>query len=214
MAKPVGPKSHRKGGKAKKERPVTQEPVRMCVVTREPYEASQLIRLAVSPEGEAVVDYHGKLSGRGAWVYPEKERLLKLEKHPGLLAKALEVESLRTEGLLEQVRVANHKHTLDLLSLAARAGLIASGADQLEDAVRGGQVSCVIAAADASPRSVEALQSLIASREVAVPLYASSLDKEALGHQIGKGPRALVGLRPANLTKALQLQLQRAGSLR
>ena len=43
-------------------------PMRSCVVTREKYPKSELIRVVRTPEGNIVIDETGKQNGRGAYL--------------------------------------------------------------------------------------------------------------------------------------------------
>ncbi len=180
----------------------------MCVVTRERHRTADLVHLVALEDQSVAVDRSGKLEGRGAWVRADKETLLALEKRGSPLARALKTD-IRTEGLLDRVRASNLAYILDLLSLASRAGRLASGSDQAETAAKAGEIVAFIVASDASAKSVEA-----ATATRGLPVYALPLDREALGLRIGKGPRAVVGLRPGGPTSPLVEQLRRMALLR
>ena len=62
----------------------------MCVVTREKYPKSELIRVVKSPTGEVIVDPSGKANGRGAYLKKDKEVFLKAKKNK-ILDRQLEV---------------------------------------------------------------------------------------------------------------------------
>ncbi len=64
--------------------------MRMCVVTREKYPKSELIRVVKSPTGEVIVDPSGKANGRGAYLKKDKEVFLKAKKNK-ILDRQLEV---------------------------------------------------------------------------------------------------------------------------
>ena len=184
-------------------------PVRMCVVSRERRRTSDLLHLVPLPDGTLAFDRTGKLDGRGAWVTADRATIEGLEARPGPLRRALERE-VRVHGLLEAARAANQAHLLDLLSLAARAGRLSSGAEQVDASARSGQLVGLLLASDASPKSVEAAR----KHAVEVPVWVLSLDREALGLRIGKGPRAVVGVRPGGPAAALVEQLRRMALLR
>jgi len=71
------------------------EPIRTCIGTGEKLPKKQLIRLVRIPNGDVIIDIHGKTSGRGANIKPSLEafdlavkknainRALKLEKPIG-----------------------------------------------------------------------------------------------------------------------------------
>ena len=80
---------------------------------------------------------------------------------------------------------------LQLLSLAQRAGKVASGEFKTEEAVKGGQASLVIIASDASDNTKKKFSDMCSFRKVPVIVYS---DKEELGHYIGKEFRATLAV--------------------
>jgi predicted RNA-binding protein YlxR (DUF448 family) len=172
-----------------------------------------LVRLVADENGAILVDKRGKLPGRGVWILPTAATLTLAESRPGVLAKALDIPKCTTNGLKEQIRALLLERVLDLLSLAARAGLIASGEYQLAAATSPSAQTtppALLAALDASPQTV-------ASARARCPdaiFLTLPLDKEQLGHRIGKGPRAVIALRPGSVTSSLLQQLPRLEELR
>ncbi|NLB91474.1 MAG: YlxR family protein [Clostridiales bacterium] len=65
-------------------------PMRMCVGCREMKPKKELLRVVKTPEGEILLDFSGKVSGRGAYVCPNKECLERAVKQKQL-DRALEV---------------------------------------------------------------------------------------------------------------------------
>lgn len=80
---------------------------------------------------------------------------------------------------------------LRLLGLAARAGALIYGTDQVRRAVRAGRVRLAIVASDISENTSEKLRPLLSSREVAV---IDGPDRGDLGALVGKGPLSVVGV--------------------
>lgn len=186
-------------------------PIRTCVVTRESGPPEALVRVVLGPDGRVEVDYRAKLGGRGAWLLPRRDVIATAEAKPGILARALDAEgACDVTGLLDRVRAANERVVGELLSLSARAGALASGGEQVQAAVRAGEVLGLVVASDASPQSLEAA---VGSR-ADLAIWRVPWDREALGHRIGKGARAIVGLRPAAPTRALADQLRKMHDLR
>lgn len=186
--------------------------MRTCVVTHEALAQRDLLRL-VAVEGHALVDRSGKLPGRGAWVKPERAAVERLVQKPGMLGRALELESpgaLVTSDLLEQARAVTAASVLDLLSLAARSGCLASGGDSATAAVRAGEALALLVASDASEQSVASVRGARPELEV----FALPLDRESLGHKIGKGARAVVAVKRGGPATALIHQLRRTEALR
>ena len=86
-------------------------PMRMCVGCREMKEKRDLIRIVRTPDGEAVLDPTGKISGRGAYVcrqaeclkrsirQKQLERQLEITLTPEIIdALTTEMDRLGTEG--------------------------------------------------------------------------------------------------------------------
>lgn len=161
-----------------------------------------------APDGQVFVDYRGKLPGRGAWVTPSRAAFEKLEQHPRILVRPLRGPVVTT-GLLDQARAANAKALRNALSLCARAGLLTGGKDGVRKAIASGRTRAVLLADDCSPRLAEDL----AKRVGQTPIYTLPLDRAALGHQIGKGPRAALAVLTGKPSKVLLRELARCEGL-
>ncbi len=186
---------------------------RTCVITRESLPPEALVRICVDPDGRAAVDLRGKAGGRGAWLVPTRAAFEAAEARPEKLRRALKTEGLVVEGLLAAAQEAVLRQVLDLLSLAARAGALASGGDQVDEALAAVQEGAnvgVIFPDDASARSVEDVRRSAGE----LPCFTLPVTREALGHRIGKGPRAAVVLRRASVTMALVRELRKMEGLR
>jgi predicted RNA-binding protein YlxR (DUF448 family) len=178
------------------------------VVTGEERPADELIRLVLGPDGQLEVDYGRRAGGRGCSVVPTRAAVAAVERNPGIAARVLKAPVAGAAGLLDRVRAANLRATLDLLSLSARSGLAVSGADAVRGAVRAGQAIALIRASDASEQSVaDALGG------AAVEVFALPLTREALGARVGKGARAMVALRRGAAATALVKELRRGVGL-
>ncbi len=195
--------------KSKRPAPTGEGPIRTCVVTRESGPPEALVRVVLGPDGTVEVDYRARLGGRGAWLLPRRDVIATAEAKPGLLARMLHVENCTTTGLLDRVRAANERAVGDLLSLSARSGALASGGEQVTSAVRAGELLGIAVASDASQSSLDAARG---DRDIQV--WTLPWDRETLGHRIGKGSRAIVGLRVSAVTRALAEQLRRMQDLR
>lgn len=205
MARAPGQKARRSPREKKRAAGV---PIRTCVVTREEKPASELLRVVAGPENEAAIDANGKLPGRGAWVTPTRASFEAIVAKPQALRHALEAPDLRVDSLLAQARALSQRGVLDMLSLSARCGGLVSGADALER-LGPGKALAMIVASDASPKAVEA-----AAAALGAEVFPLELDKEALGHRIGKGPRAVVALMPCAPGRRLLVELRRTLALR
>ena len=186
------------------------EAERTCVVTREVAAPEHLLRICVGPDGLAWPDWRARAGGRGAWLRPRRDVLELAEAKPAILRRALDAPELGTAGLLERARATNFKVVLDLLSLCSRAGALAGGAEQVEEALRGGEALGMVLAEDASEQSVARARACAPQ----LPAWQVPLTKEELGRRIGKGPRAVLALRPASPSRSLVAELRRMADLR
>ncbi len=83
--------------------------------------------------------------------------------------------------------MAKPDKVLQMLSLAQRAGKIASGEFQTETNVKAGKAELVILAGDASENTKKKFLDMCSFYEVPVREYS---DRETLGHTIGKELRS------------------------
>ncbi|MEO6433364.1 MAG: DUF448 domain-containing protein [Sphingomicrobium sp.] len=128
-------------------------PERTCVLTRIPGSRDQLIRLALSPDGDVAPDIRAKAPGRGAWIGVGRTALDEANgkgKLKAALQRAFKLQGVtvpadlgeRTEGALRQA-------LLDRLGMEARAGNVVTGAERINEAARTGKIAMLIHAGDA-----------------------------------------------------------------
>ena len=128
-------------------------PERTCILTRRKGTRYDLIRLALSPDGEVAPDVRARAPGRGAWIGVSRAELDQANakgKLKGALQRAFKTNGVtvpadlgeRTERALRQV-------VLDRLGMEVRAGNLINGAERVEAAARSGKVHLLIHAFDA-----------------------------------------------------------------
>lgn len=131
-------------------------PLRRCIVSRQSYEKSELIRFSISPEGILVPDIAEKLPGRGFWTRCSKAVLA-----DAITRKAFEKMSKKKvsvpEQLPDQTEHLLREAALQSLSLAKKAGQVLSGFEKVAEALKSGQVVALLHAQDASPDIVKKL---------------------------------------------------------
>jgi predicted RNA-binding protein YlxR (DUF448 family) len=129
-------------------------PERTCVLTRRKAGKGELIRLALSPDGEIAPDARARAPGRGAWIGVTRAELDAANakgKLKAVLQRAFKTSELRVPtNLGERTEHALRKTALDRLGMEARAGNLINGADKVEGAARAGKVHLLIHALDAS----------------------------------------------------------------
>lgn len=131
-----------------------QEPERTCILTRRKAVKEELIRLALSPDGEAAPDVRARAPGRGAWIgvtRAELDAAIGKGKLKAALQRAFKTNEVRVPANLgERIEHALRKAALDRLGMEVRAGNLVNGADRVEAAARAGKVYLLVHALDAS----------------------------------------------------------------
>jgi predicted RNA-binding protein YlxR (DUF448 family) len=128
-------------------------PERTCILSRAPGAREDLIRLALSPDGEILPDVRAKAPGRGAWVGVDRATLEEARRKGRLkaaLSRAFKSGDIRiADDLAERIETALRQALLDRLGLEARSGTLLTGTDKIEAACRKGEVRLLLHAADA-----------------------------------------------------------------
>ena len=129
-------------------------PERTCILTRRKGTRDELIRLALSPEGEVAPDVRARAPGRGAWIAVGRAGLDAAFSN-GKLKSALQ-RAFKLNGVIvsadlgERTEKALRQAALDRLGMEARAGNLINGADKVEAAARAGKVHLLVHAGDAA----------------------------------------------------------------
>jgi len=128
-------------------------PERTCVLTRRKATKDELIRLALSPDGEVAPDVRARAPGRGAWIGVNRTDLDAANakgKLKGALQRAFKLNDVKVPpDLGRRIEAALRQSALDRLGMEARAGNLANGFDRIENAARSGKVHLLLHAADA-----------------------------------------------------------------
>jgi hypothetical protein len=128
-------------------------PERTCILTRATGDRANLIRLALSPDGELWPDIRAKAPGRGAWIGVDRAALEVAQakgKLRGALARAFKGKPLVVpDDLAQRIEDGLRRAFLDRLGLEARSGTLLTGSDRIEEAARRGRVHLLLHAADA-----------------------------------------------------------------
>ena len=97
-------------------------------------------------------------------------------------------------------------HILDGLSIAAASGRLVGGYDQIIDALRSDELSALVYSSNLSRRTFAQLE---AARDPSVETFVLPLSSDEMGHRVGKGSRAAVGIFRAEADGWLMKQLRR-----
>ncbi|MES2136635.1 MAG: DUF448 domain-containing protein [Pseudomonadota bacterium] len=128
-------------------------PERTCILSRRTAPKEELIRLALSPDGEVAPDVRARAPGRGAWIGVSRAELDEANakgKLKAALQRAFKTTTLSVPADLgERIAQALRQGALDRLGMEAKASNLINGADRVENAARIGKVALLIHAADA-----------------------------------------------------------------
>lgn len=127
---------------------------RRCILSGHSYPREDLVRLAISPDGDVLPDPGAKAPGRGAWITPDGaalEKAIAKGQLKNALMRAFKGARLSIpDDLPALVRAALSRHLTDRLGLEMRAGNIIVGSNRIAEQARGGAVALLLHAADAS----------------------------------------------------------------
>ncbi|MBO9519707.1 MAG: DUF448 domain-containing protein [Porphyrobacter sp.] len=128
-------------------------PERRCILSGRIASRDELLRLAISPDGDVLPDAHAKAPGRGAWIGVTRAELtdaIANGKLKGALARAFKNGRLEIpENLPDLAEQALTRALLDRLGLEMRSGRLILGSDRIAGEARLGRVAALYHAADA-----------------------------------------------------------------
>ena len=136
-----------RGGREKER----DEPERKCIATGESQPKAGLIRFCLGPDGQVVPDILGKLPGRGIYVSADRAALDKAAKK-NLFSRAARQPVKVPEGLADLVETLVLQRTIEMLSMARKAGDAVTGYEKVKDWLVKGTAATLIQASDGSER--------------------------------------------------------------
>ena len=138
--------------------PRAADPERKCILSGALDARDNLIRLAISPDGDVLPDVKARAPGRGAWIgvsRPDLEKAIEKGKLKGALlrafGKSLDGTPLTIPvDLADRIEKALLRSFTDRLGLELKAGKLLLGSDRIAENARMGKVTWLAHAADAS----------------------------------------------------------------
>ncbi len=129
-------------------------PERRCILTGDNGSRDDLLRLAISPDGDVLPDVLARAPGRGAWIgvsRAELEPAIAKGKLKGALARAFKGAQLTIPAdLADKCESALLRALTDRLGLEMRAGHLLLGSERIAEKARAGRVAWLGHASDAS----------------------------------------------------------------
>jgi len=127
---------------------------RRCILSGEHVDPANLIRLAISPDGDVLPDVRARAPGRGAWIgvsRAELEQAMAKGRFRGALARAFKGEELKVpDDLPERIDLALRGDFLSRLGLESRSSNLLTGFDKIDTAARRGRVRQLLHAEEAA----------------------------------------------------------------
>jgi len=187
-----------------------RQPERTCIGCRGVFKKNEVVRIVSGPDG-ILIDYREKLPGRAAYVCPRKECVGKaLSKEH--LSKALHLKvrppdaaafvTLLADMIREKIR--------SLLSVAMKAGKIASGYSAVHDALVKGRVELLLYAADLSDGTRDKMASSSALKDIRTETLFT---RDEYGGIFGRELIGVVGVLDKGFAETLWHETQRLKGL-
>ncbi len=158
---------------------------RRCIVTGETPPEAELVRFALSAEGEVVADVAAKLPGRGAWVRARRAVVDQAVRR-NAFARAFKTAAKPPPDLSDRTGAALTRSALALLGLSRKASAVAIGYEQVETAIRAGRALLLIEAADGSGPQREKLRKLAFGLSGREPAVVAGFSADELGVALGR----------------------------
>lgn len=134
---------------------------RMCALTRQVLPVDELIRFVLAPSGEVVPDLKRKLPGRGLWISASRASLGEALRR-GTFGKGFKREVRVSPTFAEDTERLMVTAAIEALAITAKAGQTVSGFAKVENALKRGDATALIHAADGARDGIRKLDGLIA----------------------------------------------------
>ncbi|MHB8844138.1 MAG: DUF448 domain-containing protein [Nitrospirota bacterium] len=188
-----------------------RQPQRTCLGCRGVFSKDAVVRIVAGPEG-AVIDYREKLPGRAAYVCPRPECIRKaLAKETLSRALHANVKTPAAELFIEQLAAAVTEKVRSLLLMAERAGMLATGASAVDDALQKGRIEMLIFAEDLSEGTK---QKLLNGSAQLPDRQATMFSRDEMGRMFGRELIGIVGIIEKGFANAVWSELERLKGLR
>lgn len=181
---------------------------RTCVSCRCNDDQQSLIRFVASPQGQLLVDYQHKLPGRGAYSCLKRECITQAVQRKAFARSLKNAQiDVDVDPLISSLRDQVRLRVLNLIGVARKAGLVASGSQLVLATLKNPQeIAWVLMTSDVS----EGVGSKLRQRSARanVPLI-ECFDKATIGQALGLSERSVFALMKSPLAQTLNHELQR-----
>ncbi len=122
---------------------------RTCAQTRESLQQNELIRFVADESGNIFPDISARAPGRGVWVKAQAQVLEAAIKN-NAFSRSLKRVAKPNSQLIDETIKALKSKILGLIGLSRRAGVLITGFDKVEDAIKKAPPAFIIEAFDGS----------------------------------------------------------------
>jgi predicted RNA-binding protein YlxR (DUF448 family) len=176
-------------------------PERSCVGCRQLRPKEQLIRLVCGPMGQLLLDVHGKLPGRGAYLCCQRACVEQAVKGARLReAFRHEVTAGPVDELVRAMARVMAEGMLTCIRMARKAGRAVSGYTQVSRALIHEPVTCLLVAEDTARERRREYEGWCAKRQIPC---RSCLTKAQLGELAGRDESSAIGILDPRLGERL-----------
>ena len=186
---------------------VATEPVRRCIVSRQPRPRYGLIRFVLDPDRNVVPDFSETLPGRGLWLSADRA-IVEMACRTNAFAKAARSQANVPDGLLETVQGLLLGRCQRWLGQARGAGQLEIGFFQVKEALARDRVAVLIEAADGAENGKAKLANMARGLAL-VDCFAAS----DLGEALGRDHLVHLALAPGKLSERFLADAHRYAGL-
>ena len=148
---------------------------------------AHLVRFVAGPDNTLTPDVAAKLPGRGVWVRADRASIATALKRQAF-ARGLKKTVIAQPELADRVETLISRRCLDLLGLARRAGAIAIGTVQCEDAIRRAPPLWIVEASDGAEDGRRKLSKLAFGLWGEEPRVSGCFTSGEMGVALGRDP--------------------------
>jgi predicted RNA-binding protein YlxR (DUF448 family)/ribosomal protein L30E len=188
-----------------------RSPERQCAGCRQRAPANRLLRVAVGPQSQLVMDLYRRMPGRGAHVCAQPKCIQQAVER-GTFSRSLKEPTHSTaQALCESAADGLTEQALARLGLGRRNATTRYGMDDVLNALAAQQARLVVLSTDVSPRTSEEIRQKAGFAGVTV---VEGPVMEKLGAALGRTATGVVATCDAGIAKDVLWQLESSARLR
>jgi hypothetical protein len=184
---------------------------RTCLGCRQTFRQEKLLRFVLGPDGRVLVDYRGKLPGRGAYTCLDPG-CIKLAVARKQFARAFKtsIMTVSYEDMISSLREQILARILNLLGMARKSSNAVSGSNAVLTALSGREfLFLIFIATDVSAEIGTKIENKASYKRV--PCYRL-FNKNLMGKLMGRSERSVVAIRNELLAESIKAELCRLES--